>query len=390
MTPTAEIVAAIDETLAPRREAYQKYISLPVEDPLSVERAELLYVFDSYGHQYLDLSSGGLLNPLGHCNQAVCTSILDHINHYGATGSRGHLLRYQAEYAQALSESLPEVDGAPQRVLFCESERDALLTALKLALESTADGVNGVVSVGSYYWARMLSNCREWLSLSELEPVDEDRWSDSGVLLLDLSTSPDKLWVQQLVDQAKQHEVMVVVDESRTGFGRTGTLWAHTQWSVDPDLVVMGGPLGGGLPLGAVIGYQGAYHIPESIGAGNPISCGAGLAGFSQIHEGILEHVKDAGGAFEDAINDLRVQFPHFISGQRGTGLLRAVEFHDRLGGPSITQRFWSAATASGLLLDHPGFGKRISYTPPLIISENEVRRSVDIMASVLMDWEPL
>lgn len=387
MTSAADVAAAIDETLAPRRAAYQERILLPWPDPISIERAELIYLFDSYGKQYLDLSSGGLLNPVGHSNPAIISTVLDHLSHYGPTGSRAHLLRYQAEYAQTLSESLSDPEGEPRRVIYFESEREAVLSAVAMA--HNVSGCDEVAVFGDYTWLRLATGKR-WHVLRECVPDDD--WEDIGALLIDLAHHQkmlDRQWLRVIVEHARSAGVPVIVDESRSGFGRLGVAWGHQLYGIEPDMVVIGGPVGGGFPLGVVVAsdLEGAT-IPGSPAAGNPVACAAGMAVIGQLHQGLLEHVKDAGLAFEVAVEELRVQFPGFIAGQTGVGLLRDVEIIDQLGGRSVSQRIWEGALSRGLLLDHPGFINHLDITPPLIISENEMCRAVDILASVLLEWE--
>jgi 4-aminobutyrate aminotransferase-like enzyme len=385
-TSGREVREAVDQTLAPRRADYQDYLAFPVDNPLSVERAELLYVFDSYGNQYLDLSTAALVNPLGHANPDVLDRVLDHLRHYGHTTSYSHhLLRYQVEYATALTSTL-QLNGHTPRVLFAEGERDAVQTAIELATYRSSG--SGLLVLGDYDWLRPRF-LGSWTPLRSQLHVEDRDWHDVGAVLLDLvpgSEPADKYWIQTLVDVAKQRKVPVIVDESRTGFGRTGTLWAFEQWSIDPDYVVLGGPVGGGLPFGAVVAPEDSFtHLPKPATlAGFPVAAAAGLAVFRQITPPLVAHVRDAGVAFETAVAELVSQFPHLISGQNGTGLLRSIG----LSTSEAAQRFWSDAHMQGLLVDHPGASSSVSYTPSLIISEEEIRRSVDAMANLLLDWE--
>ncbi len=389
-----EVREAVDEVIAPRREDYRKHLALPVDNPLPVERAELLYVFDSYGNQYIDLSSGGVINPMGHCNPAMKTAVAEHLLHYGPTGSRGHLLRFQSEYARKLCNTFTYTDAPPPRVVFAESERDAVLSALSYARwDSCRDGT---LVVGEYSWVRRMTPKGPWWgTLQAREHFTPDYLEEVGVLLVDMSvivTREDCAWLQGLVQAVRDQnaDAVVVVDESRSGFGRTGVLWVHQPAGIRPDMMVLGGPVGGGFGLGVVLvaNYnEDQFGFPAaSVLAGNPVACSAGLATFSQIHPGVLEHVIDAGHAFDNALTELKVQFPSFIKSHGGIGLNRTLTFQPDAS--LYAERFRRDALSKGLLIDPPGISDTIVLTPPLIISENEARRAVDIMAAVLMDWD--
>jgi len=202
----------------------------------------------------------------------------------------------------------------------------------------------------------------------------------------------DKDWIQQLVQRVQSAGGVVIIDEVQTGYGRTGTFLAQEQYGVDADITCLGKAGGGGLPFGAVVSSRENFEKLQSPAlshlstfGGNPLVMAAGLATLEQIDGMLLEHVVDAGHKLEDGIASLANQFPEIVVGQRGLGLMRGLILKD----PSLTEPFYLLARQKGLILHFKlNAGNCLRMSPPLIISEREIGRAVDIMADVCLDLE--
>jgi 4-aminobutyrate aminotransferase-like enzyme len=383
--------AIIDESLTSRLHDHQTHIAYAHADPLCVERAELLYVWDKYRNQYLDFSAAW--HPLGHAHPAIRAGIAEQLVHYGMTGpSTEHATRWPTEYAKMLVDSFARDSDDPLQVLYCDDEDDAMLAAWSLASKFTYGRSFGV------HWAK----------------ADHD-WSNIGTLTLDFvgrrvckPADPKHHWgevmdpaeVAATVASAKAADVVVIADERLTGYGRCGALlWGQQRYGVDADIIVIGGPGGGGLPFGAVIAPRSFFDAPNGHDscahghtgpvvrafAGNPVVCAAGAAMMAQIHGGLLEHVDDVAGAMHDALAALVVQFPDIFTAHHHAGLAQNIRCHT----PALASKLVASCRDHGLLVAIPQGGAKdlIWLTPPLVISENEVRRGVDMIASACLDW---
>lgn len=373
VNPADAIKAVIDESLAPRLANQSLWLAGARPDPLPVARADLHYVWDDYGNQYLDFASG--MHPVGHRHSIVLAALAEHQRYYHFTAPLGrHLLRWPVQYAADLGESLQPQSGAT-KVLFCEGEREAIVVASTLACHAT-DRPLAVVNSGWYGWLPV-----EHRLVNDPSALDPDR--DGGLLLAPVDTAAVPVDVGVFIDTARALDIPVIVDESVTGFGRTGPMWGHQPHV--PDLTVLGGPVGGSLPLGAVVGDAG-FFVDEmsdvSPQAGNPLACAAGASMKIALGLGVLDHAAETAPVLTEALDELCVQFPEHLDGHHGTGHLRGLRLrrHD----PGFPAR----ARAAGLLVAPPVGNTVLVISPPLIASHLELKRGVDMLADALLAWD--
>jgi len=350
----AKLRQAIDETLASRKDDAEEFLAYAITD-FAVERTDLLYVRDQYHSQLLDFSTTGGLLPLGHQHGPTKVAIAEQMNHYGPVGAPGqYLQRWQVEYAKALSYSLDcSPLKCPTRVFYTPDES----TALRMA-RSVADHVSGKT------------------------PLVLD------LVVPSVGLVEDKTRVAQQVADARSKGHPIIVNESITGFGRTGAPWGQHTWDIVPDITVIGGAGGGGFPFGAVVAP--VEYFTEDLfefwgprrQAGNPAIMAAGYATLKAIDAPLLEHVKESSGGFAAGLRELQEQFPNLIYGIDGVGLLGFMKFHN----DGDAMQFVHACWDRGLMLT-PTMTDVITLTPPLIASELELRRGIDLMASACLEW---
>lgn len=353
-------------------------------------RADLYYVFDVYGNKYLDLSAGDGTMVIGHSHPEVASAVENHLQHHAHTARSGmHVSPKVSQYAKALSATFPkDPEGAPQQVLFCASDIEARLHAVALARAVT--GRRTIVSLAGQ--PPPPSNVAD--VIVEGTAPDSDRLIDAAAVMCELinfDMSPvEQVWARMLTETAERAGAAVIIDETRTGYGRTGSMWAHEQWGIDPDITILGGAGGGGFPFGAVVSRAdlfAAYAPVQRLFGASPVICQAGLITLGKLTPLLLEHVVDAGHLLTDSLTELRNQFPDLIAGHCGIGLAHGLI----LSTPEAATRFFQDVLAQGLLVRPPIHGRVIPITPPLVTPEGELRRAVDAMASVCLDWtEPL
>lgn len=368
------------ESVGPRVQSRDRYLAVSGLPQVPVSRTDLLYFWDDYHQEYLDFAQRDY--PLGYRHPKVLSSVMDHLRYYLSTsGGDGHLLRWPVEYARNIVESLKAPDGEELRVLWAEGERDAVRIAVGL---TSSDRTVAILNTGWHDWLTAERPCRT----VDPDAYDDDRtWDGVGCLLMTSVTTgmefPDNYL--PVAAGARSRGIPVVFDESVTGFGRTGDLWGQHQAGVIPDLTVLGGPVGGGLPLGAVV-TTGDWltDIPSrSPQAGNPLACCAGSMTLDLVRIGALDHVQDSAKVLTENLEQITRQFPEVIEGHQGRGVLQAL----RLSYPPQASRLVTDCLNQGLHLP-PARNAHIPINPALICSTTEIARGVDIIAGVLMDWQ--
>jgi 4-aminobutyrate aminotransferase len=187
-----------------------------------------------------------------------------------------------------------------------------------------------------------------------------------------------------------------VVDEVKVGLARSGRLHCFEHEGLEPDLVVFGKGLGGGLPLSAVIGPRAIMdHAPAfalQTTAGNPVATAAGRAVLRTIEaEGLIERANQVGAVLSAGLHALGARQP-MIGQVRGRGLAIGVELvSDRATREPVpvtmTAKVIYRAYQLGAVLFYVGLrGNVLEFTPPLTLSENEAREGVEIIEQAMID----
>src|SRR5213078_3517067 len=195
-------------------------------------------------------------------------------------------------------------------------------------------------------------------------------------------------FVGALKDVCERNGIVYVDDEVQAGCGRTGPVWAIEHFGVEPDLLVSGKTLGGGLPLAGVTGraeVMDAVH-PGGLGGtfgGNPVACAAACAVLDALVEpGFRERAETIGRLLRGRLEELAEHQPS-VGEARGLGPMRAIEFVERSG--AVTKAVTTKARENGLLLLSCGLdGNVIRLLPPLTATDEELERGLDILAAAV------
>ena len=374
---------------------------------VEVERAEGVFFYTPEGKRYYDLISGVSVSNVGHANpkvvEAVCAQARDymHVMVYGELVERP-----QVQYATRLCGLLPE---SLDSLYFVNSGAEAVEVALKLAKRYTGRGeivsmrrayhgsthgplsimgapegeffkgafrplLPGVTSI-EYNHPEQLDAITTRTACVIMEPVQ----GEAGVRL------PDEGWLQAVRRRCDEVGALLVFDEIQTGLGRTGAMFAFQKYGVVPDVVCVAKAFGGGMPLGGVISSKrvlDSFTTDPVLGhistfGGHPVCCAAGLAALDYLLENrIVEQVESKGSLYESLLKD----HPQVLEIRR-SGLLMAVE----LGTSDKMYRMMELFKEGGILSDWFLFcDTAFRISPPLTISEDEIRDSVEIIISCL------
>jgi 4-aminobutyrate aminotransferase len=191
-------------------------------------------------------------------------------------------------------------------------------------------------------------------------------------------------FIQALKRLCEQHGILYVADEVQSGCGRTGTVWAIEHAGVEPDLLVSGKTLGGGLPLAAVTGRSELMDAPHPGGlggtfGGNPVSCAAACVVLDQIAEpGFRERAEEIANLLRTRLEELAAR--HEAIGEvRGLGSMLALELAELSG--DVSKAVTTSAREQGLLLLSCGlYGNVIRLLPPLTATDEELERGLEIL----------
>ncbi|MFQ5981214.1 MAG: ornithine--oxo-acid transaminase [Candidatus Heimdallarchaeota archaeon] len=206
-----------------------------------------------------------------------------------------------------------------------------------------------------------------------VEPIQ----GEAGVLI------PSDGYLQQVSEICKENNVLLILDEIQTGFCRTGKMFCHQHEGIQPDVMLLGKALGGGLiPVSAVVSRKEIMEVftPGSHGStfgGFPIACAVGDAALDVlVDEKLAERSAELGAYFLKKLKE--IDTPH-IKEIRGKGLFIAVELHEK------ARIFTEKLKAKGILAKET-HEYTIRFAPPLVITKEEVDWAVDIIRAVLED----
>ena len=177
--------------------------------------------------------------------------------------------------------------------------------------------------------------------------------------------------------------MLLIFDEVQTGMGRTGTLFAHEQMGVKPDIMSLAKGLAGGLPIGACLATEqvAAAFTPGSHGStfgGNPLACAGALAVFRVLLEGgLLERSRRVGEYLAKGLQECKASLPRIVTDVRGVGFLQGMELSVP-GAPVVHD-----CLNRGLLINCT-VERVLRFVPPLIVTQPEIDRLLDTLNQVL------
>jgi predicted acetylornithine/succinylornithine family transaminase len=358
------------------------------------------------GDRFLDFTSGIAVNALGYGDPTVADAIRAALD--GGVIHTSNLFRTRP--AGELAEWLVERSFA-DRVFFCNSGAEANEGALKFArrwarAEGHEDRTDVIAFRGSFHGRTMgalaatdrpayqapflplmpgvhfaavgdVDGVRALLASGRvaaviIEPVQVE----GGVLPV------PPAFLQALRTMCYEAGALLVFDEVQVGLGRTGTLWAHEQAGVTPDLMTLAKPLAGGLPMGAVLLTErvAAALQPGDHGTtfgGGPLVASAALAACRRIGDPeFMAEVRRKSHELANGLGALALSNPK-VREVRGAGIVWGVEVEG--GAADVVAR----ALEAGLLLCTAGTNV-VRILPPLVASDDELRRGIDILDQVL------
>ena len=369
--------------------------------PVAVDHGEGARLYDPEGREYIDFTSGIGVTDLGYGFQPWTEAIT------AQAGKLGHVSNlFYTEPAARLAEVLCKRTGA-SCVFFANGGGEANEGMIKLARKYSFDkygqGRSTIITLKNSFHGRTITTLKATgqdvfhnyffpftegfryagaNDLSALETAGDDVCAvmvelvqgEGGVLPL------DKDYVQAAAKLCAGRDWLLLVDEVQTGVGRTGSLFAFQQYGILPDAVSFAKGIAGGLPMS---GFLAGEKCRDVLGPGthattfgaNPVCAAAGLVVQKTLDGAFLEAVKAKGDYLRRGIEALNL--PCFGK-TRGLGLMIGIEVENGYTNKDIANRL----IENGLLVLTAGPGMRL--LPPLVITEAEMDRGLEIMKKTL------
>jgi 4-aminobutyrate aminotransferase/(S)-3-amino-2-methylpropionate transaminase len=417
--------ASTDEVLKAR----ERYVPRGVSTPhLVVSKAWGARVWDAEGREYLDFGGGIACQNLGHGPAGVVRAIHEQVDKYLHQCFMVGLYEPYIQVCQRLDELWPG-DTATKSLLL-NSGAEAIENAVKIARAAT--GRPGVVVFDRAFHGRTnltMAMTAKLVYKQGFGPLGTDIYrapapypyrginTEDALIGLDLLFKQDvdpaevacfvlepvqgeggfipmpQAFVEALMEHCEQHGILYVDDEVQAGCGRTGPIWAIEHFGVEPDLIVSGKSLGGGLPLAGVTGradLMDAVHVGGLGGTfgGNPVCCAAALAVLDELSAvGFRERADQIARLLRTRLDEIASRRP-VVGEVRGLGAMLALELVERNG--DAAKAVTTSAREKGLILLSCGlYGNVIRLLPPLSATDEELERGLAILEEALGDAGP-
>ncbi len=362
---------------------------------LALVRGVGSHVWDEDGREYVDFFGGIAVNALGHGHPALVDAVTTQLR------TLGHVSNFFATPPQVeLAERLLGLVGREGRVFFSNSGAEANEAALKLTRRTGRTHL--VAAEGSFHGRTMgalalthkaayrepfepLPGHVTWVPYGDADALAAAVTDETAAVVLEpiqgeagVVVPPDGyLAAARAVTHA--HGALLWLDEVQTGIGRTGAWFAHDA-GVEPDVITLAKGLGGGIPIGATLGFGDAASLlgPGNHGTtfgGNPVACAAALAVLDTVEkESLLEAAVTRGAQLTQAVSG------GVVTAVEGRGLLLGAQLAAETAAAVVTR-----AQQRGFLLNNTG-PARLRFAPPLTLTEADIAALGEAWAGIVTE----
>ena len=364
--------------------------------PLHISHGDGAWIWDLDGKRYLDLTSGIAVNALGHADPLVVAAIHEQASRI-AHASNLYFTELHGRMARILCER-----SGMDKAFFCNSGTEANEGAIKFVrkywFEKGSVWRHEIVSFANSFHGRtfgaLAATGQDKLQTgfgpmlpgfvrAELTPeslLENIGAHTAGVILEPILAeggviAPSAEFVKTLLELKAKHGFLLICDEIQTGLGRTGDWFAFAAAGLTPDIITLAKPLGGGLPLGAVLLKQDVADClkPGDHGTtfgGNPVAVAAGLAVLDRLgRPGFLEGVGEVAAHLRGGLATLVGTGP--FGELRGRGMLIGMQVSCDPG------KLIEAARAEGLIVYRAG-ADVLRLLPPLVLTPEQADMAVE------------
>jgi len=369
--------------------------------PVTLDRGSGARVWDTEGREYIDLLAGIAVNNLGHAHPAIVEAIHKQ--------SQKLLHTSNFYYTEAQSEFISRLAylSGLERVFMCNSGLEAMEASVKLArawghkhgksgnIISLQNGFHGRslagITLSKPFYQNGFSPLPQGFAQSPfndfealLEVVDDQTIAIAFELIQGNSGVhvADRDFVWNVRELCNDKNILLIIDEVQTGVARTGKFWCYEHYGIKPDIVASAKALAGGIPIGAIMAKEEVASVLEfgqhgTTFGGNPFACAVGNACLKTIEkENYAEQAATKGNYLMERLQS-KTKDNSKVVDVRGMGLMIGVEL--TVPGRPVVDRLFE----NGILSNAAG-GNVLRIVPPLVISQEEMDISIDILSDCI------
>ncbi len=416
MANTQEILSSKSEVLIEKENKYGAHNYHPL--PVVLERGEGVYVWDVDGKKYYDFLSAYSAVNQGHCHPKIVKAMVDQSQKLTLTSRAfyndklGNYEEYVTKYfgfdkvlpmntgAEAVETALKvcrkwayEVKGIPEnqaQVIVCENNfHGRTTTIISFSNDETARKNFGPFTDG---FIKI-----EYDNLEALENALESSKNIAGFLVEPIQGEagvyvPSEGYLAKAKALCEKHNVLFIADEVQTGIARTGKLLAVHHENVQPDILILGKAISGGVyPVSAVLCNNEIMNVikPGQHGStfgGNPVAAAVAIAALEVVkEEKLAENAERLGIILRAGLNKI-AEKNDLITLVRGKGLLNAIVINSN----EESDLAWEICLKfrDNGLLAKPTHGNKIRFAPPLVMTEDQIHECLEIIEKSLNEFK--
>ncbi|MEI6756769.1 MAG: aspartate aminotransferase family protein [Chlorobium sp.] len=374
--------------------------------PIAVSHGEGVWLVSDNGTRYLDMFSGIGVNALGYGDKRLAEAISTQATKL-IHGSNLFMMQPQFD----LAAKLIKLSGL-SKVFFANSGTEAIEAAIKIARkwagQSGDQEKKEVLSLsncfhGRTYGSMSLTAKAKYVDgfepllpgtgmiafndIADLEAKVSDKTAAVFIEVVQGEGGIHKIsqpFIDRLKELREQFNFLIVADEIQSGCGRTGTFFSYTDVNADPDLVCLAKPLGGGLPLAALIGSEKVANVLTygnhgTTFGGNPVACAAGIAMIEAIEKDkLMDNANEIGDYINEELQKLAARYPQILE-IRQYGLMIGITVNKE------AKYYVEKALQKNVLINATSVNV-IRLLPPLTISRAEAQHCIIALDEILAE----
>lgn len=372
--------------------------------PVVITRGKGALVWDINGKEYIDCMGSYGVALLGHSHPKVVEAVCKQAE----TLISCHASLYNNKRTEFLQKLMGITPKGLNKAFLSNSGAESVECALKLARKFT--GKTEIIAVmGAFHGKTMGALSATWdkkyrvpfqplvpefkhVPPDNLEKLSQAITDKTAAVLLEpirgeggVRIPPDG-FLQGVREICDEKDVLLILDEVQTSFGRTGKLFACEHWGVTPDVMCLAKPFAGGLPIGITVAKE---HIMSSLKvgehsstfSGSPLVCAAACAAIDVLlEEKLAERAATLGGYFKAKLEELQNKYK-IVKEVRGLGLMIGVELRY-----DVLNIILNAMDRGVLILDA---GRNVlRFLPPLVIEKEQIDKAIYVLDTVIGEEE--